>query len=69
MCEAEIVTSVNGYLVVKIGSVERGAECNWLSDTQDFLTVLQDTAGCCGCQAKQRHLGKLPFQDAQEFII
>ena len=61
--------SEHGYLVIETGSIKRGSECDWLRHTEDLLTVLEDTAGCCGCEAEQRDFGELPLQDAQELII
>lgn len=57
------------YLVVEIGSVEGGSECDCLWHTKDLLTVLEDAAGCRGSEAKQRDFGKLPLQDSQQLII
>lgn len=57
------------YLVVEIGAVEGCGDCDWLSDTQDLLTVLEDAVGRRGREANQRDFRELPFQDAQQFII
>lgn len=60
----------HGYhLIEEIGSVEGCGECDWLWHTQDLLTVLEDAAGCRGCEPEQWDFGKLPLQDAQQFII
>lgn len=67
---SERLCSCHGsHLIVEIGSVEGCSECDWLFDTQDLLTVLEDTASCCSCEPKQGDFGELPFQDAQQFII
>lgn len=57
------------HLVVEIGSVEGRGERDWLRQTQDLLAVLEDAAGCRGCEADEGHFGELPLQDAQQFII
>lgn len=67
---SERVWSCHGsHLIVEVGTVEGCGECDWLFDTQDLLTVLEDAAGCCGCEPEQWDFGELPFQDAQQFII
>lgn len=68
MCVREC--SCQGYhLVVEVESVEGCRECDWLFHTQDLLTVLEDAAGCCGCEPEKWDFRELPFQDAQQFII
>lgn len=74
MCLVERYTGVGecgccGYLVVEVGAVEGSGECDWLFHTQDLLAVLEDAAGCRGCEPEQRDFRELPFQDAQQFII
>lgn len=70
MSKGDKESSCYGYhLIVEIGSVEGGAECDWLRHTQDLLTVPEDAAGCCGCEAEQGGFGELPLQNPQKFII
>lgn len=39
------------YLIVEIGSVEGGSDCDWLPDAKDLLAVLEDAARCRGREA------------------
>lgn len=58
-----------GYLITEISSIEGSSECDCLWHTQDLLTVLEDVAGCCGCETKEGDFGELPLQYAKQLII